>query len=113
MSGVKRRPERVGELLPQAARELGLDAEYRLARAIATWDALIAERVPPAVGACRLRAVEGTTLVVETDEPRVAAELRLRATELLTAVAAAAGGVRATQLRLVGERGGWPAVADR
>ena len=47
------RPDRIGDLLPEAARRLGLEDELRLARAIATWDAIVAERVPPAAGACR------------------------------------------------------------
>ena len=56
----RRRPmERIGELIPEAARRLGLADELRLARAGATWDALVAERVPPAVGACRLVRAEG------------------------------------------------------
>ena len=45
----RRRPmERIGELIPEAARRLGLEDELRLARAGATWDALVTERVPPA-----------------------------------------------------------------
>jgi predicted nucleic acid-binding Zn ribbon protein len=96
------RPDRLGDLLPEAARRLGLEDELRLARAIATWDALVAERVPPATGACRLVALEADTLVVASDEPIVAAELRMRATELLAAFAAAPGGMPARFLRLVG-----------
>ena len=96
----RRRPERLGELLPEAARRLGLEDQLRLARAITTWDALISERVPPAVGACRLTGLERDTLVVEADEPIVAAELRMRATELLAAFADAPGGASARFLRL-------------
>jgi predicted nucleic acid-binding Zn ribbon protein len=98
-----RRPARLGDLLPEAARALGLEDELRLARAIATWDAIVAERVPPAVGACRLVAVEDDALVVAVDEPIVAAELRMRALELLSAFAAAPGGTRARHLRLRGD----------
>jgi len=100
----RRRPERVGDLLPEAARRLGLEAELRLARATATWDALIAERVPPAAGACRLVRIEPEAIVVQVDEPIVAAELRIRALELLDAFAGAPGGARVRQLRLVGAR---------
>jgi predicted nucleic acid-binding Zn ribbon protein len=99
----RRRPARVGELLPDAARALGLEDELRLARAIATWDALVAERVPPAVGSCRLVALEPDTVVVAVDEPIVAAELRMRALELLAAFSAAPGGARVRQLKLRGE----------
>jgi len=99
--GRRRRPERVGDLLPEAARQLGLDAELRLARAAVTWDALIAERVPPAAGSCRLIRIDADALVVGVDEPIVASELRLRAIELLEAFRAAPGGVDARVLRLV------------
>lgn len=96
----RRRPDRISDLLPEAARQLGLERELRLARAITTWDALIAERVPPAVGACRLASVEDDTLLVEADEPIVAAELRMRANELLAAFSSAPGGTHARFLRL-------------
>jgi predicted nucleic acid-binding Zn ribbon protein len=97
----RRRPERVGDLLPEAARRLGLEDELRLARATTTWDALIAERVPPAAGACRLVRLETDAIVVEADEPIVAAELRMRALELLEAFGSAPGGERVRQLRLI------------
>lgn len=106
MSGDRRRqPARIGDLLPEAARQLGLDAELRLARASATWDALIAERVPPAAGACRLVRIEAGALVIEVDEPVVGSELRLRALELLEAFRVAPGGLDARVLRLVPARG--------
>jgi hypothetical protein len=96
----------VGDLLPDAARRLGLEDELRLARATTTWDALVAERVPAASGACRLVRVEPDALVVAVDEPIVAAELRMRALELLAAFGAAPGGARVRLLRLVGGGGG-------
>ena len=98
--GRRRRPDRVGDLLPEAARRLGLEDHLRLARAIATWEALVAERVPPAAGACRLVALEHDAVVVEADEPIVAAELRMRATELLAAFSSAPGGAPVRFLRL-------------
>ena len=104
-AGRRRRPDRVGDLLPEAARRLGLGDELRLARAIATWDALVAERVPPAAGACRLVRLEPDAILVAADEPIVAAELRMRALELLEAFAAAPGGARVRFLRLTGEGG--------
>ena len=102
----RRRPSRIGDLLPEAARRLGLEDQLRLGRAITTWDALVAERVPPAVGACRLVALERDAIVVEADEPIVAAELRLRAMELLAAFSAAPGGMPARFLRLTAASGG-------
>lgn len=101
----RRRPQRVGDLLPEAARALGLEGELRLARATATWDALVAERVPPAAGACRLVEVTEDALVVAVDEPIVGAELRMRALELLAAFAAAPGGSPVRTLRLLSAHG--------
>jgi predicted nucleic acid-binding Zn ribbon protein len=101
----RRRPmERIGELIPEAARRLGLEDELRLARAGATWDALVAERVPPAAGACRLVRAEGGLLLVEADAPIVGQELRLRSPELLAAFRAAPGGFLARELRVVVRR---------
>ncbi len=96
-----RRPmERIGDLLPGAARRLGLDEELRLGRAMATWEAVVAELVPAAAGACRLVRVEQAVLVVEADHPIVAQELRLHAPDLLVAFGAAPGGRPAGQLRV-------------
>lgn len=106
----RRRPmERIGDLIPEAARRLGLADELRRARAISTWSAIVAERVPAASGACRLLRIDGFALVVEADAPIVAQELRLRAPELLAAFGAAPGGVRGTELRVRIRREG-PAV---
>lgn len=97
----RRRPmERIGQLIPDAARRLGLDEELRLARAMQTWTALVAERVPAAAGASRVLRIDGFALVVETDHPIVAQELRMRAPELLAAFTAAPGGVKVRELRL-------------
>jgi hypothetical protein len=91
---------RIGDLLPDAARSLGLEDELRLARAIATFEALVAERVPAAAGACRVVRLEGFSIDVEADVPIVAQELRLRARELLAAFAASPGGVGVRELRV-------------
>jgi Dna[CI] antecedent DciA-like protein len=109
MTGRRRPMQRIGELIPETARHLGLEDELRLARAIATFGAIVAERAPAASGACRLIRLDGFALVVEADAPIVAQELRLRATELLDALAAAPGGLRATELRVRVRREG-PAV---
>ena len=50
---------RIGDLIPDAARGLGLEDELRLSRAMATFEALVAERVPAAAGACRVVRLEG------------------------------------------------------
>ena len=107
MSTPRRRPMvRLGDLIPDAARALGLQDELRLSRAIATFEAIVAERVPAAAGSCRVTRLEGFTLDVEADAPIVAQEIRLRGTELLAAFAAAPGGVGATDLRVHVRRGG-------
>ena len=75
----RRRPMvRLGDLIPDAARALGLEDELRLSRAIATFEAIVAERVPAAAGACRVIRLDGFALVVEADAPIVAQELRMR-----------------------------------
>ena len=97
---------RIGDLLPDAARGLGLEDELRLSRAMATFEAIVAERVPPAAGNCRVIRMDGFALIVEADAPIVAQELRLRASELLAAFAAAPGGIGARELRVHVRSGG-------
>ncbi len=97
---------RIGDLIPEAARALGLEDELRLSRAIATFEAIVAERVPAAAGACRVVRIEGFALVVEADAPIVAQELRLRSTELLGAFSAAPGGLGVRDLQVHVRRGG-------
>ena len=95
MTASRRRPmTRIGDLLPDAARGLGLEDELRLSRAMATFEAIVAEREPAAAGACRVIRLDGFSLVVEADAPIVAQELRLRGTELLTAAVFGASVIR-------------------
>jgi hypothetical protein len=91
---------RIGDLMPATARALGLEDELRLSRAIATFEAIVEERVPAAAGSCRVIQLEGYALDVEADAPIVAQELRLRSPELLAAFAAAPGGVGVRELRV-------------
>lgn len=102
-----RRPvRRVGDLLPDAARELGLTEQLRWALAGAAWDAVVADQVPGAVGGSRPVRVEGQgTLVVEVVAPVIGQELRIRAEELLEAFGERPGGIRAERLRVVVGRG--------
>jgi hypothetical protein len=97
---------RIGHLLPEAARGLGLEDELRLSRAMATFDRLVAELVPAVVGACRVARVDGPVVVVEADAPIVAQELRLHVPELLAAFAATPGGAGVRELRVGVGRGG-------
>jgi len=91
---------RIGDLIPSAAARLGLADELRRARAVATFDAIVAERAPAAHGACRALRIEGAALVVEADAPIVAQELRLHARQLLEAFRTAPAGARVDELRV-------------
>jgi hypothetical protein len=96
---------RVGDLLPEAARALGLEEELRLARAASAFAAALAERAPALAGSARLVRVSGDAVIVEVDHPLVGQEIHLRSTELLDALAAAPGGLRAEAIRTVATRG--------
>lgn len=94
-------PRRLSDLLPEVAAALGLEGELRQARAIATWERLVAERAPGAAGRSTLLDIQPPTLIVAADSPIVGQELRLRSAELLAAFAAAPGGRRLVELRVV------------
>ena len=81
--------DRLADLLPQAAREFGREDQLEQARAAAAWLEIVAERIPAAAGACRLAELRQGVATIETDEPIVAQEVRLRAPELLVALRAA------------------------
>ena len=91
---------RIGDLIPAAAAGLGLADELRRARMVATFDALVAEHVPAAHGACRAVRVDGPALIVEADAPIVAQELRLRSITIVAAFRTAPGGSEVTELRV-------------
>jgi hypothetical protein len=95
---------RIGDLVPEAARRLGLADELRRARAAATFDAIVAERAPAAHGACRALRVDGSVLMVEADAPIVAQELRLHASALAQAFRTAPAGAAITELRVTVRR---------
>jgi hypothetical protein len=101
----RRRPmSRIGDLIPRAAAGLGLEDELRRARFLATFDAIVAERVPAAHGACRALRLEGETLVVEADAPIVGQELLLHGEALTSAFRTAPGGAPVRQIRVVVRR---------
>lgn len=99
-----RTPRRVGELLPGMASALGLEGEFRLARAMASWQRLVEERVPTAAGASRVLEIGQGVIVVAADDPLVAQELRLRAADLLDGFRTAPGGLSVRELRVVVRR---------
>jgi hypothetical protein len=78
--------ERLSDLLPRAAREFGLEDQLEQAQAAAAWDRIVAERVPAAVGSCRLAGLSQGVATIEIDLPIVAQEIRLRSPELLAAL---------------------------
>ena len=78
--------ERLGDLLPGAAREFGLEDQLEQARAAAAWLEIVAELVPAAAHACRLIDLRQGVATIETDEPIVSQEIRLRSPELLRAL---------------------------
>lgn len=100
MSERRRRMERVGDILPAAARDLGLADELRLAQAIGAWERVVASILPAAVGGSRLVRAEASFILVEADAPIVAQELRIRLPELLEAFRAAPGGYPAGEVRI-------------
>jgi hypothetical protein len=106
---IRRRPmSRIGDLIPPAAARLGLADELRQARAASTFDAIVAELAPAAHGACRAIGIEagpeGDLLVVEADAPIVAQEVRLNASSLAAAFAAAPAGAVISGLRVTVRR---------
>ena len=103
----RRRPmARIGDLIPEAAAQLGLADELRRGRAVATFDAIVAELAPAAHGACRAVRIEGRELIVEADAPIVAQELRLHALDLRDAFRAAPAGAQIEDLRITIRRAG-------
>lgn len=100
MSGRRRPCDRIGDLIPEAARRLGLDEELRRARAMTTFQAIVAEHAPAAAGACRVIRLDGDALLVEADAAIVAQELRLSAARLLAALRSAPGGFGVRELRI-------------
>jgi len=97
---------RIGDLIPEAASRLGLADELRRGRAVATFDAIVAELAPAAHGACRALGAEDGILVVEADAPIVAQELRLHELELRDAFRAAPAGGSIEGLRITIRRAG-------
>ena len=92
-SDSERRPrgmERIADLLPNAARQYGLEDQLEQARTASAWLSVIEERIPAAAGSCRLVGLNQGVATIETGEPIVAQEVRLRSLELLAALRATA-----------------------
>ena len=104
MSARKRPVHRLADLLPGLASRLGLEEELQAARAMASWEHIVSEHVPAATGASRLLEMRPPALVVSAEDAATGQELRLHSAELLEAFAAAPGGVRLLELRVVVRR---------
>lgn len=101
MSGSRRRPmSRIGDLMPSAAKHLGLEDELRRARLLATFDTIVAELAPAAHGACRAIRIDGDTLLIEADAPIVGQELVLHGDALASAFRTAPGGAAVRRVRV-------------
>jgi len=107
----RRRPSRVGDVLPEIAATIGIEDELRLARQMTAWQRLVEELLPAASGASQLLSVQPPTLVVSATDNVVGQELRLRQAELLEAFARVPEGARLLELRVVvrhtGHSAGW------
>ncbi|CAN5733581.1 hypothetical protein BH23CHL7_BH23CHL7_02890 [soil metagenome] len=101
MTGRRRPMRRLGDLLPEVAGALGIEPELRRARQTSAWQRLVAERVPAAAGQSELLDVQPPALVVSASGPTVGQEIRLRASELLSAFAELPDGARLVELRVV------------
>jgi hypothetical protein len=87
----RRGMERIGDLLPRAAREFGLEEQLAQAEAAAAWDRVVAARVSAAAGSCRLASLDRGVATIEVDLPIVGQEIRLRSRELLAALRSQVG----------------------
>ena len=107
----RRRPSRVGDMLPGIAAEIGIEDELRFARQMAAWERLVEELLPAARGASQLLAVQPPTLVASAADGFVAQELRLRQAQLLEAFGRLPEGDHLIELRVVvrssGRGSGW------
>jgi predicted nucleic acid-binding Zn ribbon protein len=81
--------ERLSDLLPAAARGLGLEEQLELSAAMQAWESVVSEHVPQAAGSCRLTAFSRGVATVSAGQPIVAQELRLRSAELRAALRSA------------------------
>jgi predicted nucleic acid-binding Zn ribbon protein len=81
-----RRMQRLSDLLPETARQYGLEEQLDQARLAGAWEEILSERVPAAAGSCRLIGFRQDVVTVEADQPIVAQEIRLRLPELLGAL---------------------------
>jgi hypothetical protein len=90
----KGRPEGLANLLPEAARALGLEEELRFARTMGAFSDLLRDVAPHLAADCRLVAIERGRLIVEAQNPAAGQEVHLRGAELARAFGERPGGER-------------------
>lgn len=97
-----RRPmHRLSDLLPEAVAALGIGDELTTASRERTFESLVGELVPAAVGRCAMVELRPPQLIVRADDPATAQELRLNGSALLAAFPTDAGTPRPTELRVI------------
>ncbi|MBX3028636.1 MAG: DUF721 domain-containing protein [Chloroflexi bacterium] len=97
-----RRPmRRVGDLLPDLARELGITTELQAADVGHAWAAAVGSLVPAAAGRSEVVEQRPPVLVVAAHDAATAQELRLHGGRLLAALAASPTEPRFSELRVV------------
>jgi len=79
------KPEQVGQLLPEAARALGLEGELRLARRSTAFNALLVTLAPTLAGHCALVSIERGEMIIDVETSAAAQELHLRGREITAA----------------------------
>lgn len=102
---MNRRPmRRLSELLPDAIAALGVSEGLVAAVRTRSWEVVIEEVVPAAVGRCEPVSGGPGEVVIRADDAATAQELRLHGNALLAAYPADATGARPTSLRVVVRR---------
>ena len=96
-----RRMRRLSELLPGAVAALGIGDDIAAVRRESSWESIVEELVPAAVGHSELVAVRPPLLTVSASDPATAQELRLHGAALLAVFPAGPDGGRLTELRVV------------
>jgi hypothetical protein len=81
----KGRPQRIGSLIPEAARALGFEAELELSKLATTFTRVLQATAPHLAQKCRLIGSERGRLIVEADDRSAAQELHLRGAEIASA----------------------------
>jgi len=94
----KGKPQRLGALIPEAARALGFEAALELAQQAAVLHAVLQEIAPHLAPHCRLTGSEKGRLVLEADDRATAQELHLRGAEIAGVYAQRPDGRRAVGL---------------